>query len=311
METIGSPMLWLTFTSFVLIMLALDLGVFNRKAHEISLREASLWSAVWVGLALVFNYGLYHFHGEERALEFLAGYVIEKSLSIDNIFIFLLVFSSFSVPLKYQHRVLFWGVLGALLMRTIFIMLGATLLERYHWILYVFGIFLILTAIKMILDRNKVQDLEKSFIVKLFRKFIPVTKEYVGQKFFVKIQGRWMGTPLLLVLIIIEFTDLIFAVDSIPAIFAVTRDPFIVYTSNIFAILGLRSLYFLLAGVAEKFRYLKIGLAIILGFVGGKLMLTGIYKVPIGFSLGFIGGIIFLSVLASILIKPVKITDKQ
>jgi tellurite resistance protein TerC len=305
MESIGTPGLWIGFIVFVLGMLALDLGVFHRKAHQVTVKEAAAWSMVWVSLALVFNWGVYHFYGPQRGMEFLTGYLIEKALSVDNIFVFVLIFSAFSVPAIYQHRVLFWGILGALLMRAVFIALGAALLAKFHWILYVFGAFLLITGFKMLLFKNSEFDPQKNAIFKLFKRMVPAVDTYHGQAFVIIQNGKRFATPLLLVLIAVEVTDLIFAVDSVPAIFAITKDPFIVFTSNIFAILGLRSLYFLLAGVVDKFHRLKIGLALVLCFVGIKMLLIDLYKVPIGLSLGCIAALIAGSVLAS-LIWPKK-----
>ena len=236
--------LWVGFNVFVLLMLALDLGVFHRNAHEVKFREAITWSAVWIMLSLIFNAGIWYYFGEVKAIEFLTGYIVEKSLSVDNIFVFVLIFTSFQVPLIYQHKVLFWGVLGALVMRIIFIFAGVALITKFHWIIYVFGIFLIYTGIKIARDKGTKIDIENNALVKYVRKFIPVTTDYFNARFLVKLNNKWHATPLLLVLILIEVTDLIFAVDSIPAILAITNDPFIVYTSNVFAILGLRSLYF-------------------------------------------------------------------
>lgn len=297
-------LLWGGFNLFVVAMLALDLGVFHRQAHEITAREAATWSVVWVTLALTFNAGLYFLRGPEPALQFLTGYLIEKSLSIDNIFVFLLIFSFFKVPSLYQHRVLFWGVLGALVMRAALIVIGAALLSRFHWIIYVFGAFLIVTGIKMAMQKGEALDPEANPVVRLFKRFFPVTERYEGEAFFVRREGKAMATPLFVVLLLVETSDLIFAVDSIPAIFAVTRDPFIVYTSNVFAILGLRSLYFLLAGVMGMFRYLKLGLAVVLTFVGLKMVLMGWYKIPTLISLGVIVGILAVAVLASVLAGP-------
>jgi len=294
---------WIIFNLFVLGMLALDLLVFHRKAHAVSLREAFSWSVVWISLALIFNVGIYYLWGSEKAMEFLAGYLIEKSLSVDNIFVFIMVFSYFSVPAMYQHRVLFWGILGALIMRAIFIAAGAALLSAFHWIIYVFGGFLIITGIKMFFAGEEKIEPEKNPAVRLLRRWMPITNKFDGQRFFVRIDGRLWATPLFVVLLVIETTDVIFAVDSIPAIFAITLDPFIVYTSNIFAILGLRALYFLLAGILEMFRYLKVGLAFVLCFVGVKMMLVDFYKIPIGVSLGVVAGILAISILAS-LVKP-------
>ena len=292
--------LWAGFNLFILAMLALDLGVFHRKSHEVSIREATIWSLVWVTLALVFNAGLWFFRGSEPAIQFFTGYLIEKSLSVDNIFVFALLFSYFAVPPVYQHRVLFWGILGALVMRAAFILAGAALLAKFHWIIYIFGGFLILTGIKMAIFRNAEMDPGKNPVLRLVRRLIPVTHEYRDDHFFVREKGMWMATPLFLVLVLVETTDLIFAVDSIPAIFAVTNDPFIVYTSNVFAILGLRSLYFVLAGVMQKFSYLKLGLAGVLVFVGVKMTLVDVYKIPSAVSLGVIATILAISIIASL-----------
>ena len=292
--------LWIAFNVFVLGMLAIDLGVFHRKAHAVSLKEAGLWSCIWIGLALVFNIGVYYLWGQEKALEFLTGYVIEKSLSVDNLFVFLMVFQYFNTPAEYQHRILFWGIVGALILRAIFIATGSALLSNFHWMIYVFGGFLVVTGIKMFLQGDEKIDPEKNPVVRLFQRMIPVTHEYHGQNFFITKGGKKHATLMMVVLIVVETTDVIFAVDSIPAIFAITTDPFIVYTSNVFAILGLRALYFMLAGVMELFVYLKVGLSFVLVFVGVKMIMVDIYKIPIGASLGVIGGILLLSVLASL-----------
>lgn len=301
--------LWVGFNLFVLAMLALDLGVFHRTAHSVSVREAATWSVVWISLALLFNLGIYLFwhdlvphssySNQDAALAFLTGYLIEKSLSVDNIFVFVLIFGYFAVPAVYQHRVLFWGILGALVMRAILILLGAALLEEFHWIIYIFGAFLIFTGIRMALHKDEALEVEENAVVRIFRRFMPIAKEYHGSSFFVRHAGQLMATPLLLVLIVVESTDLVFAVDSIPAIFAVTTDPFLVYTSNIFAILGLRSLYFLLAGVIDKFYYLKLGLAVVLTFVGIKMVIVDIYKIPTPLSLAVVAGVLAIAVLAS------------
>jgi tellurite resistance protein TerC len=292
--------LWAGFTAFVLAMLTLDLGVFHRKAHAVSIREATIWSAVWVTLSMIFNLGLYYFRGSEVAVQFLTGYLIEKSLSVDNIFVFALIFGYFAVPASDQHRVLFWGILGALVMRAAFIFAGSALLAQFHWIIYVFGAFLIFTGIRMARHQEMEIHPEDNPVLKLVRRLIPVTGDYRGHHFFVREAGRWVATPLFLVLALLETTDLVFAVDSIPAIFAVTNDPFIVYTSNIFAILGLRSLYFLLAGVMDKFVYLKLGLSAVLVFVGTKMTLTELYKIPSLISLAVIAAILTAAVLASL-----------
>lgn len=292
---------WILFNLFVLGMLAVDLGIFHRKSHEVNLKEALSWSAVWITLAMIFNAGIYYFQGPKPALEFLTGYVIEKSLSVDNIFVFVLVFSFFRVPAVYQHKVLFWGILSALVMRGILIVVGAALLAKFHWIIYIFGGFLVFTGIKMLVMRDQEMDVQNNLAVRLFRRFVPMSPSYDGDKFFTVQNGTRMATPLLLVLAVIEVTDLIFAVDSIPAIFAVTGDPFIVYTSNVFAILGLRSLYFALAGLVDKFRYLKVGLAFVLMFVGAKMLMMGWIKIPIGISLAVIASILTVSVVTSLM----------
>jgi TerC family integral membrane protein len=298
---LGSIELWIGFNVFVLAMLALDLGVFHRQAHVVSPREAAVWSAVWVTLALAFGLGVWHWFGPEKGLEFLTGYLIEKSLSVDNIFVFVLIFGYFSVPEQYQHRVLFWGILGALVMRAGFIAAGAALLASFHWILYVFGAFLVLTGIKMALVPDRGLEPDRNPVVRLVRRLVPVSDRYHGQRFFVRANGVLTATPLFLVLVLVETTDLIFAVDSIPAIFAVTEDPFLVYTSNVFAILGLRSLYFLLSGMIRKFRYLKPALAAILIFVGVKMTIVDLYKIPVGASLGVVAALLAVAVVASLL----------
>jgi len=299
--------LWIGFNVFVLAMLALDLGVFHKKAHVVTFRESITWTVVWVSLALVFNFGIYHYMGPQKGLEFFTGYVIEKSLSVDNVFVFALLFSYFAVPPLYQHKVLFWGILGALIMRAIMIFLGAALIAKFSWIIYVFGAFLILTGIKMIVKREEEIHPERNPLVRWFKKLMPVTNDYRGDKFFVRENGVRMATPLFVVLLLVEFSDLIFAVDSIPAIFAVTKDPFIVYTSNVFAILGLRSLYFALAGVMDKFHYLKIGLGVVLSFVGVKMLLGHTaWKIDTHVSLVVIVGVLAISVIVSLL-RPRKV----
>jgi tellurite resistance protein TerC len=297
MEQLG---LWIGFNVFVLAMLALDLGVFHRKAHVVSFKESITWTVVWVALALLFNLGVWHYDGSQKALEFFTGYLIEKSLSVDNVFVFALLFSYFAVPAQYQHKVLFWGILGALIMRAIMIAAGAALITQFTWIIYIFGAFLILTGIKMVVKREEEIHPERNPVVKWFKKLMPVTGNYRGDRFFVREQGVRMATPLFVVLLLVELSDLIFAVDSIPAVFAVTTDPFIVYTSNVFAILGLRSLYFAMAGVMDKFHYLKIGLGVILSFVGVKMMLTHTaYKIDTLVSLGVVVAILAISIIAS------------
>jgi tellurite resistance protein TerC len=280
-------------------MLALDLGVFHRKAHEVRVREALAWTGVWLGLAVCFNLGVYVWFGSERALEFMTGFVIEKALSVDNIFVFVVLFSAFAVPPKLQHRVLFWGVLGALAMRAVFIVLGAALLQRFHWVMYIFGALLVFTGIKLIAQRGDHVHPEKNPLFRLFRRLVPSISEYRDARFTVREGGRRYATPLLLVLVAIEASDIVFAIDSIPAIFAVTSDPFIVYTSNVFAMLGLRSLYFALAGMLGKFEYLKIGLSAVLVFVGAKMLLADVYKIPIAASLLVIVAALGASIAAS------------
>ncbi len=291
---------WVGFNVFILIMLFVDLGVFNRKAHAITYKEAATWSVVWITLALIFCGGVFWHLGNQKGLEYLTGYLIEKSLSVDNLFVILLVFSYFKVPAKYQHRVLFWGVLGALVMRAAMIFLGAALIREFNWIVYIFGAFLIFTGIRMFRQEETDINPEKNPVVRFVTHFIPITRHYEEEKFFTRVNGRLTGTLLLLVLVIVEVTDLVFAVDSIPAIFAITTDTFIVYTSNVFAILGLRSLYFLLAGVVEKFHYLKIGLAIVLTFIGSKMLIVaaGVH-IPVGISLGVVAVVLLGSVAAS------------
>ena len=295
---------WIIFNAFVLVMLALDLGVFHRKSHTVRVKEALIWSGVWVAMALIFNIGVWHTRGRDVALQFLAGYVIEKSLSVDNLFVFLVLFSFFKVQAVYQHKVLFWGILGALVMRAVMIGVGAALIQRFHWVMYIFGGFLVLTGIKLAFQKEDEKAVGENIVVRLFRKMFPVTSEYREGRFFVTEGGRRLATPLFLVLLTVEVTDLIFALDSIPAIFAVTTDTFIVYTSNVFAILGLRSLYFALAGCMGLFVYLKYGLAVILAFVGVKMLIVDLYKIPIALSLGVILGVLAISIVASLRWPP-------
>lgn len=314
--------IWGTFMGFVLLVLAVDLGVFHRQAHKVEMKEALVWSGVWIALALIFNLGIFFFWNqiqpgtsytnEEAGFAFLAGYLVEKALSVDNIFVFLLVFGYFAVPEKYQHRVLFWGIVGALIFRAAFIAAGAALLEHFFWTMILFGLFLIVTGIKMVVVKDKKIDPEKNPLVRAFRRIMPVTDEYHGQKFFKRINGRLWATPLFLVLLVVEFTDVIFAVDSIPAIFAITADPFLVFTSNIFAILGLRALFFALAGLMKMFHFLSYGLAAILVFVGGKMLYGYAEKVlvpewpkfPVVLSLGVIVAILAVAVIASVRKPP-------
>jgi tellurite resistance protein TerC len=302
MNSIGnSAGLWIGFSLFILFMLSLDLGLFNRKAHAIRYREAAIWSGVWIMLAMVFAGIVFWYQGADLGFKFLTGYVIELSLSVDNLFVFLLIFSFFKVPAKVQHRVLFWGVMGALVMRLTMIFVGAALINRFHWIIYVFGAFLVYTGIKMFRQEDSDIQPEDNPIVRAVTRYIPITRHYEGQNFFTRVNGKLTGTLLLLVLVIVEVTDLVFAVDSIPAIFAITTNTFIVYTSNVFAILGLRSMYFLLAGVVEKFQYLRMGLAIVLTFIGVKMLIDGFVKIDVLISLVVVGTVLLASVAASIL----------
>ncbi len=297
---------WILFNAFVLLMLALDLGVFHRKSHEVSLKEALTWTFVWVFLALTFNAIIFYWKGRQQALEFFTGYLVEKALSIDNIFVFIMIFTYFQIPSKYQHKVLFWGIIGALIMRVIFIFAGVALIEKFHFTIYVFGALLIYTGYKMFNHNNAKIEPDKNPLIRFFKKFMPVTTHLHEDNFFVKLEGKRYATPLFLVLLLIETTDLIFAVDSIPAILAITQDQFIVYTSNVFAILGLRSLYFALAGVVHRFWLLSFGLAVVLIFVGIKMLLIDLYKIPIEWSLIFIATIIAGSIFLSLKIKRTK-----
>jgi tellurite resistance protein TerC len=297
----GTLALWIGFNAVILLLLVLDLGVFHRRAHAISVREAAAWSVVWVVLSLSFNYWILHTYGGEKALQFLTGYVIEKSLSVDNIFVFVLVFKSFGVEPRFQHRVLFWGILGALILRGAMIALGTVLIARFEWILYVFGAFLLVAGVRLLLHRDKEMQTERNPLIRLARKVFPVSKDYRGQKLWIREAGRVVVTPLFMVLLVIEGADLAFAVDSIPAVFGVTRDPFIVFTSNVCAILGLRAFYFLLVGALPYFRYLDEGLSVILFFVGAKMLAAPWIVISSGFALGVVGAILAVSVLASVL----------
>ncbi len=300
-----SPIFWVIFSIIIVVMLALDLGVFNKKSHEIKVKEALSWVGVWISLAMIFNLIVLTQFGKTKALEFLTAYVIEYSLSIDNIFVFIMVFSFFAVKREYQHKVLFWGILGAVFMRAIFIFAGVALINRFHWIVIIFGAFLVFTGLKMLFQRDEVKvDPEKNGLVKLFRKFLPVTDNLHGDSFFIRKDKKIYATPLFIVLLIIESTDLIFAVDSIPAVLAISKDTFIVFTSNIFAILGLRSLYFAVSGIMGLFRFLKIGLALVLTFVGLKMLAAFFHlEIPVTLSLSIIVSILLLSILASVIIK--------
>lgn len=295
--------LWTIFCTVVPLIMAFDLMVLQRKAHSIGLREASLWTAFWVGLALAFNGLVYYFLGSEKALEFLTAYLIEESLSLDNMFVFILIFSYFSVPPENQPRILHWGILGAIVMRLFFIFAGVALLNKFHWMIYLFGGVLVITGIRMAVDQEQKIDPESNIAIRVLRYFMPILKQHSGTEFFVRVDGRIWATPMLAALLVVEASDLIFAVDSIPAVLAISADPFIVYTSNIFAILGLRALYFLLAGIMGMFRFLKIGIAVILTFVGIKMLVSGFFHISIAVSLGVIAGVITLAVVASLLFK--------
>ena len=294
------PWIWIAFIVGILAMLMLDLFVFHRDAHEVSFKEATITSLIWIALGLGFAGVIFAWMGPQAGGEYLAGYVIEKSLAVDNIFVFAIIFSAFAVPLKYQHRVLFWGVVGALVFRGIFIAGGAALLEQFHWMIYVFGALLIATGIKMLRTRNQHPDPTKNPVLRLFRRFVPMTEGYEGQRLTVRRGGKWLATPLLAVLVLVETTDIVFAVDSIPAIFAITQDTFLVFTSNAFAILGLRALYFMLAGMIDRFVYLKVGLSAVLVFVGIKMMLIDLFKIPIWGSLMIITALVGTSIAASL-----------
>jgi len=307
MSLLNETFLWVGFNIFVVIMLVVDLRVFHRHAHEVKISEALIWSGVWIALSLLFNVGVYYWYGHESALQFLTGYIIEKSLSVDNLFVFLMIFSYFKVPAQYQHTVLYWGILGALVMRGLLIFLGVTVIQEFHWVIYIFGAFLVFTGVKMAFQKDTVEvHPEKNLVVRIFKKFIPVTAGYHETKFFLKVDGKRYATLLFVVLIVVETTDLVFAVDSIPAIFAITTDPFIVYTSNVFAILGLRALYFALAGMMNLFRFLKIGLSIVLSFVGMKMLMSEILPIPIGIALSVVATVLVMSVVFSIMVKPAE-----
>lgn len=297
---------WIGFFIFLILMLALDLGIFNRKSHEVNYKEALLWSAIWISLALIFNIGVFKYAGHDKGMEFLTGYLLEKALSVDNIFVFVLLFSFFDVPKKYQHKVLYYGIVGALIMRGVLIALGAALIVKFHWVILIFGAFLVFTGIKMAFHKEEKIEPDKNPIVKFFKKIIPVTAEYEKNKFFVKKSTGLLATPLFIVLIVVETTDLVFAFDSIPAILAITQDTFIVFTSNAFAILGLRSLYFALAGFMDKFKYLRTGLSVILVFIGIKMLIADLFYIEVVYSLAFIVLTLTVSMLASVFSKKSK-----
>jgi tellurite resistance protein TerC len=290
---------WILFNLFVFAMLALDLALFHRPAHAVKFREALTWSITWIALAAAFAVLVYHWHGRHTAMEFVTGYLVELSLSVDNLFIFLLIFRYFRVPANHQHKVLFWGILGALVMRAVFIVIGIELIRAFHWITYLFGAFLVYSGIKLFREEGAGIEPEKNPVLRLFRRWIPITEDYEGDKFFVRRMGLY-ATPLLVVVLVVETTDLLFATDSIPAVLAITLKPFIVYTSNVFAILGLRSMYFALAGMLEVFHYLHYGLSLVLIFIGAKMLASDYYEIPIGVALAVVVGVLVVSVLASV-----------
>lgn len=295
--------MWLVFALLIGAMFLADLWLFSRNHHEIRFREALTWTLVWVGLALAFNGGIWYFLGHDKALEFLAGYLIEESLSVDNLFVFIMIFAFFKVPRVRQPQILKWGIIGALVLRGIFIVVGIGLMERFHWMIYLFGVVLLYTGLKMAFKPDEQVEPDKSLVVRLLRRVMPITRKQHGDRFFVRRRGVWAATPLFLTLVVVETSDLIFAIDSIPAVLAVTRDPFIVYSSNVFAIMGLRSLYYLLAHVIEMFRYLKFGVSLILAFVGAKMLLTDLVEIPLTLSLGVIVGTLVVAILVSVLRK--------
>jgi tellurite resistance protein TerC len=303
-HTIGTPLFWTAFMVVVLFLLALDLGVIHRRAHAVGLREALSWSIVWIVLSLSFGTWVYRAFGRQYGLEFFAGYLIEYALSVDNVFVFIIIFSYFKVPHRLHHRVLFWGILGALVMRLTFILLGAALISSFHWILYLFGAFLIFTGAKILRQGDAEVEPARNPAVRLFQKLMPMTSDYQTGQFFLRHEGKISATPLALVLVTVEATDVVFATDSIPAIFGITQDPFIVYTSNVCAILGLRSMYFLLANVVSRFAYLGIGLGIVLIFIGIKMLMSGFFEIPIGWSLGIVAAILGCATLLSLIWPP-------
>lgn len=311
-----SYLLWTVFNIFIVAMLIIDLAVFHKKDTEEDIRDALIWTGVWIAMALIFGVGVYYYMGSQTALDYYTGYLIEKSLSVDNIFVFLLVFSYFRVPAKYQHKVLFWGIFGALVMRLLFIFTGVALLDRFHWIIYIFGGFLVFTGIKLAFEKDKEVHPNRNPVLKMVRKFIPTTKDYHGSKFFVRKMGKLVATPLFVVLVVIETTDLVFALDSIPAILAITRDEFIVYSSNAFAILGLRALYFAVSGIMRLFHYLHYGLSLILVFVGVKMLTEDFFHIPTPYALGFVAASLLISIIASIMFPeeeeelPEKVAEK-
>lgn len=299
---------WIGFVAFILVVLMLDLGVFHKKSHTVGFKESIIWSGVWIALAMAFNVIILYWRGQEDFMLFLTGYVVEKSLSVDNLFVFLLIFSYFKIPNEYQHKVLFYGILGALIMRALFIWGGIAVLTKFTWVIYIFGGFLVISGIKMLLPQSEEHDLEKSWVITWTKKIFPTTPHFHGDKFFIKQAGKWVITPLFITLIFVEFSDLVFAIDSIPAIIGITDDPFLVFTSNVFAILGLRSLYFALKGFADMFHYLKYGLSVILMFIGVKMLIMHWYHMPVHITMAFIFSVLLISVVASIISNRKKIT---
>jgi tellurite resistance protein TerC len=295
-----SILVWTAFVVFVLFVLALDLGVFHKKSHTVGFKESIIWSVVWIALAMVFAGVLFYWRGQDDMMLYLTGYVIEKSLSVDNLFVFLLIFSFFKIPNQYQHKILFYGIIGALVMRAFFIWAGIAVLQKFHWVIYLFGALLVVSGIKMLMPEKGDVNLGDKWIIKFTKKIFPTTHDFHDDKFFVKLNGKWFVTPLFITLIFVEFSDLVFAVDSIPAIIGITSDPFIVFTSNVFAILGLRALYFALKGFADLFHYLKYGLSVILMFIGVKLLISGVFHMPVSVTMAVIFGILFISVVASL-----------
>ena len=297
----GDTWMWIGFNVVIVVLLFLDLKVFHRRSHVISVKESLLWTAFWIGLSLLVNRGMYFWKDSETALQFLTSYVVEKSLSVDNLFVFFMIFTYFAVPSLYQHKVLFWGILGAIVMRLAFILAGVTLIEHFTWALYVLGALLIFAAIRLALQKDAQVDPEKNPVVRLFRRFVPVTEGYEGDRFFIRRAGRWIATPLLVVVVVVESTDIVFAIDSVPAVLGITTDTFIAYSSNVCAILGMRALYFALAGIIGMFRYLMYGLFAVLLFIGVKLMIGNFYEIPVGVALAVVGGVFVLSIVASLL----------
>jgi len=301
MSSVGSPLVWGLFSLVIVVFLALDLGVFHRQARAVSMKEAAVWTGIWTVLALLFNGFVFYRFGTAKALEFFQGWLLELALSVDNVFVFLVIFSFFHVAEEHQHRVLFWGIVGAVVARGAFIAAGAALIRQFHWVMYALGAFLVYTAIKILVQKDEEMDPSKNFALRLFRRFIPTSDKYDGARFITRVDGRWLATPLLAVLVVVDVADVMFAVDSIPAVFGVTTDIFIVLTSNIFAILGLRSLFFLIAALVQKLRFLKLGVAVILAFIGVKILIDRFYPMPLALSLGVLAGVLLTTAAASVI----------